>query len=202
MSDKDRVQTDVVAASLRVPYSLISTELEGLYGSQVLSEMAEIIGYYDVYEKGAGFKTEGSKGDYTPSDLKFKQASSLINKEARFLFSRSPDLWVDVPYEESNEESMKKANTVLQNLVDSVLTKNRFNSKLLKAAKDCFIGKRVAYFVNFNEEKQTIKVNFIPSLEFVYETDEDDSDLITKIVAFYTVVDSKTKEEQRIYKKK
>lgn len=200
MAETEKI--DVVASGLRIPYSLISAELEGLYGSQVLSEMAEIIGYYDVYEGGAGFKAEGSKGDYTPSDLKFKQASSLINKEARFLFSRSPDLWVDVPYDESNKEAMKEANTVLQNLVDSVLTKNRFNSKLLKAAKDCFIGKRVAYFVNFNEEKQTIKVNFIPSLEFVYETDEDDSDLITKIVAFYTVVDSKTKADQRIYKKK
>lgn len=200
MAETEKI--DVVASGLRIPYSLISAELEGLYGSQVLSEMAEIIGYYDVYERGAGFKAEGSKGDYTPSDLKFKQASSLINKEARFLFSRSPDLWVDVPYEESNKEAMKGANTVLQNLVDHVLTKNRFNSKLLKAAKDCFIGKRVAYFVNFDEEKQTIKVNFIPSLEFVYETDEDDSDLITKIVAFYTVVDSKTKADQRIYKKK
>lgn len=200
MAETERV--DVVASGLRIPYSLISAELEGLYGSQVLSEMAEIIGYYDVYERGAGFKAEGSKGDYTPSDLRFKQASTLINKEARFLFSRSPDLWVDVPYDESNKEAMKEANTILQNLVDSVLTKNRFSSKLLKAAKDCFIGKRVAYFVNFNEEKQTIKVNFIPSLEFVYETDEDDSDLITKIVAFYTVVDSKTKADQRIYKKK
>lgn len=194
-------QMDVVAAALRVPFSLISTEVEGLYGSQVLAEMAQIIGYYDVYEKGASFKTEGSKGDYTPSDLKFKQVSSLINKEARFLFSRSPDLWVDVPPGE-NKEAAKEANTILQNLVDRVLEKNHFKSKLLKAAKDCFIGKRVAYFVNFNEEKRTIKVNFIPSLEFVYETDEDDTDLLTKLVAFYTVVDHQSKTQQRIYKKK
>ena len=193
---------DVVASGLRVPYSLISDELEGLYGSQVLSEMAEIIEYYQVYDHGANFKTEGSKGDYIPSDLKFKQASTLINKEARFLFSHSPDLWVDVPYDDSNREDRRKANTILQNLVDGVLSKNKFKSKLIRAAKDCFIGKRVAYFVNFDEDKQTIKVNFIPSLEFVYETDEDDSDLITKIVAFYTVVDSKTKADQRIYKKK
>lgn len=194
-------QMDVVAAALRVPFSLISAEVEGLYGSQVLAEMAQIIGYYDVYEKGASFKTEGSKGDYTPSDLKFKQVASLINKEARFLFSHSPDLWVDVPPGENKEEA-KEANTILQNLVDRVLEKNHFKSKLLKAAKDCFIGKRVAYFVNFNEEKGTIKVNFIPSLEFVYETDEDDTDLITKLVAFYTVVDHQSKAQQRIYKKK
>lgn len=200
MAEIERV--DVVAPGLRIPYSLISSELEGLYGSQVLAEMSEIIGYYNVYEKGATFKPEGSKGDYTPSDLKFKQASSLINKEARFLFSRTPDLWVEIPHDEKDHEWAMQESSILQNLVDNVLTKNRFSSKLLKAAKDCFIGKRVAYFVNFDEEKQTIKVNFIPSLEFLYETDEDDSDLITKIVAFYTVIDSKTKADQRIYKKK
>ena len=192
---------DIVANALRVPFSLISTELEGLYGSQLLAEMQEIIGYYRVYEKGADFKTEGSKGDYIPSDLRFKQASTLVNKEARFLFSRSPDLWVDVPMD-GNDEAAKEANTILQNLVDRVMEKNHFRSKLLKAAKDCFIGKRVAYFVNFNEEKQTIKIDFIPSLEFVYETDEDDTDTITKIVAFYTVVDNQVKTDQRIYKKK
>ena len=192
---------DIVANALRVPFSLISTELEGLYGSQHLAEMQEIIGYYQVYEKGADFKTEGSKGDYIPSDLRFKQASTLVNKEARFLFSRSPDLWVDVPVG-GNDKAAKEANTLLQNLVDRVMEKNHFRSKLLKAAKDCFIGKRVAYFVNFNEEKQTIKVDFIPSLEFVYETDEDDTDTITKIVAFYTVVDNQIKTDQRIYKKK
>lgn len=190
---------DIVAAALRVPFSLISMELEGLYGSQLLAEMQEIIGYYRVYERGADFKTEGSKGDYIPSDLRFKQASALVNKEARFLFSRSPDLWVDVA---GDDEAAKEANTILQNLVDRVMEKNRFQSKLLRAAKDCFIGKRVAYLVNFNEEKQTIKVDFIPSLEFVYETDEDDTDTITKIVAFYTVVDNQTKADQRIYKKK
>ena len=192
---------DIVANTLRVPFSLISTELEGLYGSQLLAEMQEIIGYYQVYEKGADFKTEGSKGDYIPSDLRFKQASTLVNKEARFLFSRSPDLWVDVPVE-GNDEAAKEANTILQNLIDRVMKKNHFRSKLLKAAKDCFIGKRVAYFVNFNEEKQTIKIDFIPSLEFVYETDEDDTDTIIKIVAFYTVVDNQIKTDQRIYKKK
>lgn len=192
----------VMSTNLRVPYSLITTELEGLYGSQVLSEMAEIIKYYEVYEQGASFTTEGSKGDYTPSDLRFKQASSLINKEARFMFSKSPDLWVDVPHDGKDKEPMTKANTILQNLIDQVMMKNNFRTKLLRAGKDCFIGKRVAYFVNFSEEHQRIKVDFIPSLEFIYETDPEDTDTLIKIVVFYTVVDSKAKREQRIYKKK
>lgn len=193
---------DVVAAYLKVPMALISAEMEGLYGSQVLAEMKDIIGYYDVYEKGAAFQTEGSKGDYTPSDLKFKQAASLVNKEARFLFSHPPDLWVDVPAQDADKKKAKEDNTVLQTLIDNVMERNHFNVKLLKAAKDCFIGKRVAYLVNFDENKGTIKVNFIPSLEFIYETDGDDSDTITKLVAFYTVVDNQSKREQRIYKKK
>ena len=193
---------DVVAAYLKVPMALISAEMEGLYGSQVLAEMKDIIGYYDVYEKGAAFQTEGSKGDYTPSDLKFKQAASLVNKEARFLFSHPPDLWVDVPARDADKEKAKEDNTVLQTLIDNVMERNHFNAKLLKAAKDCFIGKRVAYLVNFDENRGTIKVNFIPSLEFIYETDGDDSDTITKLVAFYTVVDNQSKREQRIYKKK
>lgn len=193
---------DIIHPNLRVPYSLISEELEGLYGSSVLAEMREIIEYYQVYEHGADFLTEGSKGDYTPSDLRFKQTASLINKEARFLFSKSPDFYVDVPYDKSNAETMKAASTILQSLLDKVLSKNNLKAKLLKAAKDCFIGKRVAYLVNFDEEKQSIKVNFIPSLEFIYEVDDDDVDVLTKLVAFYTVIDSQSKIDQRIYKKK
>lgn len=194
--------TETVVSQTRVPNSLITAELDGLYGNRVLAEMAEILGYYDIYEKGAGFVPEGSKGDYIPSDLRFRQAASLINKEARFLFSSPPDFWVEVPYDSDNKEQRTKDSTTLQNLVDRVLTSNHFKAKLIKAAKDCFIGKRVAYFVNFNEEKQTIKVNFIPSLEFIYETDPDDSDVLTKIVTFYTTVDSKSKIDQRVYKKK
>lgn len=193
---------EILVPGLRVPYSLISSELEGLYGSMVLSEMREIMEYYRVYERGSDFETEGSHGDYKPSDLKFKQAASLIDKEARFLFSHPPDLWVDVPQMGNDSKTLKKANTILQTLIDRVLEKSHFKNKLVKAARDCFIGKRVAYMVNFDEDKRTIKVNFIPSLEFVYETDDDDSDTLTKLVAFYTVVDSRTKSDQRIYKKR
>lgn len=183
----------------RIPSSFISAELSGLWGSAVLREMNEILEYYKVYEKGAEFTSEGSNGDYTPADLRFKQATSLINKEARFLFSRSPDLWVKTDGESEKERAQR---TILQSLVDQVLKTNKFKSKLLKAAKDCFIGKRVAYLVNFDEKKGTIKVNFIPSLEFVYETDPDDTEVITKLVAFYITVDDNDRNLQRIYRKR
>lgn len=74
----------IYEAYLQVPRNLINQEIEGLYGARVLREMGEIIQYYDVYDNGAKFLSEGSNGDYTPTDLRIKQAASLINKEARF----------------------------------------------------------------------------------------------------------------------
>lgn len=186
---------------LRVPTSLITAEVEGLYGSRVLAEMQEIIDYYNVYEDGATFATEGSKGDYIPSDLRFKQSASLVDKEARFLFSTPPDMTVEVVTDKRTDKSIQD-NTILQTLVDQVREKNNLNSKLVKAARDCFIGKRVAYLVNFDEDKGTIRINFIPSLEFIYETADDDSEQLVKLVAFYTVTDNTSKVDQRIYKKK
>lgn len=191
-----------VTRLLNVPSSLISAELEGLYGSAVLRDMYSIIQMYSVYEKGAGFTTEGSK-DYTPADLRYKTAASILNKEARFLFSKTPDIWVDVNLGDSKEqrEEATSAASVYQNLVDSVLNRNRFKSALLQAAKDCFIGKRVALMYNINTTNG-IQVTFLPSLEFVYDVDPKDCNRLTKIVAFYGINDEKSKVNQRIYKKK
>lgn len=196
---------EIFESYLQIPRSLISQEIEGLYGTHVLREMGEIINYYDVYENGAKFNPEGSNGDYVPTDLRIKQAASLVNKEARFLFSKKPDIWVDPVFTPGDEKSVQAAKdnaTIMQAYIDKVLEKNKFFGRLIKAAKDCFIGKRVALFVNFNEETQKIQINFTPSLEFVYEVDGDDIDILTKIVCFFTMYDSEQKTQQRIYKKK
>lgn len=188
---------DIYLSGVRIPSSLLTSELSGLWGSSVLAEMSEIIRYYQVYDKGAEFISEGSNGDYIPANLRYKQAFSLINKEARFLFSKAPDLWVKT---HGDSEEDKANRTTLQMLVDKVLMANQFSTKLLKAAKDCFIGKRVGYMVNFNQ--RGVKVDFLPSLEFVYETDPEDTAVLTKFVAFYITVDSDNKNNQRIYRKK
>lgn len=198
---------ETIVPGLRVPWSLISAELEGLYGSTLLSEMQQIISYYSIYDKGADFVSDSAKGDFTGADLRFKESRKLINKEARFLFAKSPDFWVNVPYDKEKEdktakETAKKQNSILQSYIDKVIEKTNLPSKLVKAAKDCFIGKRVAYFVNFDEENKRIMIDFVPSLEFVFETDESDINRLTKIITFYTIKDSTSKTEQRLYKKK
>lgn len=203
--DKQQPDISIFESYLQIPRNLITQEIEGLYGTHVLREMAEIIKYYDVYDNGAKFLSEGSNGDYLPTDLRIKQAANLINKEARFLFSKKPDLWVDptfTPGDETSVQAAKDNATIMQAYVDKVLNKTRFFGKLIKAAKDCFIGKRVALFVNFDEENGKISVSFAPSLEFVYEVDGDDIDVLTKIVCFFVMYDSEQKSQQRIYKKK
>ena len=187
-----------------IPQSLISEELEGIYGTTVLAEIGEIINYYKIYEKGADFTAEGTNGDYQASDLKYKLIRNLINKEARFLFSKTPDFLIKVDKSDVSENQKKILNdqeSQYQTFIDKILKKNHIGSNLLKAAKDCFIGKRIACVVNFNITKG-IQISFIPSLEFIYDVDPEDNTKLIKFIAFYTIKDDKSKTNQRIYKKK
>lgn len=185
-----------------VPSSIIRTELGGLYGENVLRDMYEVIQLYDVYEHGASYVQEGQL-DYTPADLRYKTTRALLDKEVRFLFSKSPDFYVDpeMGTDKASRQTAKDAASVYQRLIDSVLKENNFNNSLLKAAKDCFIGKRVAMMFNINEDSG-IQVSFLPSLEFIYDVDPNNANLLTKLVAFYGLNDAKAKSEQRLYKKK
>lgn len=189
---------------LNIPQFIYKDELEGIYGSNVLAETQELIKYYEIYERGTDFTAEGANGDYIPSDLRYQKIRSLIDKEARFLFAKTPDFWVDVEItkdmSKAQKDQLKQQQTVLQNLVDEVIKENKLSAKLIKAAKDCFIGKRVALFINFNEKG--IKLSFSPSLEFIFETDPEDVDVLTKLVTFYTTVDTDERTQQRVYKKK
>ncbi len=177
-----------------VPNNLITEELSGIYGSNVLQEMGEIIKYYNIYNNGADFPVNAE--NYVPSQLKFKKIRTLIDKEARFMFSNP----IDVKIIAKDVENLKDENiSVMQDYVNEVLKKNHFNANLLKGAKDCFIGKRIAIICNFDEE-YGITISFVPSLEFIYDT--DDYGKLNKIVFFYSLNDNDEKINQRIRKKK
>lgn len=192
----------IILAQLRIPGSLITEEIEGLYGSSILTEMSRILALYRVYDRGAEFPLDTNK-DYMPSDLRYKEARKLINREARFLFSRHPDIQVQIPFSTpAQKEKADKDMTILQGYIDNVFEKTQFFQKLVKAARDCFIGKRVAWFANFNDIDGGITLDFVPSLEFVYDVDVEDPTKLTKLVTFYTINDSANKTEQRIYKKR
>lgn len=193
--------TEVLTAFNRIPYALINAEVSGA-AKDTLDELTQICKYYKVYKKGARFTVEGTNGDYVPAKLNYKMAASLINKEARFLFAEPPDITVESKGDVGKiTEDAKNALTVMNDLVKTVLDKNNFEEALIKAAKDCFIGKRVAGLVNFNEE-DGVTITFLPSTQFIYDTKVGNPNIITKFVCFIIVKDSITLNEKRIFKKK
>ncbi len=193
--------TETLTAFNRVPYALISAEIDGS-AKETLDELTQICGYYKVYKKGASFAVEGTNGDYVPAKLKYKMAASLINKEARFLFAEPPDIKVEAKGDVGKAtEDARNALTTMNDLVKTVLDDNRFEDGLIKAAKDCFIGKRIAILVNFNEE-DGVTITFLPATQFIYETKVGNPNVLTKFVCFIIVKDSISMNDKRIFKKK
>lgn len=193
--------TEVLTAFNRIPYALINAEVGGAT-KDTLDELTQICKYYKVYKKGASFTVEGTNGDYVPAKLKYKMAASLINKEARFLFAEPPDITVEQKGDVGKiTDEAKNALTVMNDLVKTILDSNKFEEALIKAAKDCFVGKRVAGLVNFNEE-DGVTLTFLPSTQFIYETKVGNPSVLTKFVCFIIVKDSITLSEKRIFKKK
>lgn len=182
--------------------SLIQMELHGIFGSETLRDMKEIIALYNIYEEGASFDQDNNSGDYVPAEHHFKIIRSLIDKEARFLFSQPPTITLEDTEGQTRSTDGQLVNRLEPNqmLVEAVLEANNFNSKLVRAAKDCLIGRRIAIAVDFSEKG--IDISFMPSLEFIYETDPRDVDIITKFIRFYITHDDDDRGQQRVYKKK
>lgn len=192
------LQTGKLRAYMSIPYGLISKEYEG-QESDIASEMTEIAEYYDIYYRGAEFSIEGTNGDYVGSNQKYKKAASLIKKEARFLFGNTPDMTVE-PEGNIGEvsEETKNAITNIQNVINKVLKANEFESVLVKAARDCFIGKRVGYIMNFNSDG--ISLTFLNAKEFIYELGRNGE--LIKFVCFVVEKERLAMQDKRIFKKK
>ena len=192
---------EVLRAFNRIPYSLINAEL-GDTSQDTLHELTEICKYYKIYKKGKDFTVEGTHGDYVAANLRYKMAATLINKEARFLFAEPPDITVEAKGDVGKvSQESKNQLTTLNSLVTTILQSNNFEEALLKAAKDCFIGKRVAGLINFNED-DGVTVSFLPSTQFIYETRIGNANVLTKFVCFIIVKNSVTLKSKRIFKKK
>lgn len=176
--------------------NIIMAELGGLYGNEVIKEMDEIIKLYDIYE-GPGQDWIVDEKDYTPTKKKTNYIKKLIKEEARFLFGKTPIFTVQVEddkYQEQVEEINKYINKLLKD--------NLFEDKLVKGARDCFIGKRIAIKLHADTVTKTIRVIFVPSLEFVYEPFEDRVDELKKIIFFHQMNQEQDKSKQIIWKQK
>lgn len=177
---------------------LIKMELGGIYGASNVAEMSEIIKYYDIYEKGQDWEVKAR--DYTPTKKKTNYIKKLIKEEARFMFGKTPLISIL-----SESEGKEEACTQLEEHINKVLKANLFSSKLIKGARDCFIGKRVAIKLHADTVNKQIRIMFVPSLEFVYEPFEDRIDELKKIIFFHEVtedINETDKSKQRFWKQR
>ncbi len=161
------------------------------------TEFQQIRCLYYKFKKGCDFLTEGSNQDYVPSSLRYKKASMIIKKEARFCFSNPPTFNVN-PDNVENKDT--EENAIIQNFLEKVLEENNYKNGILKALKDCFIGKRIAILLNFNDDGITI--TFLTSLEFIYETENNEIDKLSKFIAFYKMNSVDSLKDQRWFRKK
>lgn len=199
--DSENKNVSVLSAYNKIPYSLINAEIEGS-ATDILTEFGQIMKYYKMFKKGVDFTTEGTGGHYVAAQLRYKKVATLIKKEARFLFGQKPDINIESDGDVGKiTEEARAMITTYQNLLDKVLKKNKFEDILLKASKDCFIGKRVAMIANFNEE-DGITIQFLPAINFIYETRLDNPEVLEKFVCFTVVKERTDLSSKRIFRKK
>ena len=190
MSNKN-VGVSVSTALTNVPYFVLRNEIETGYGV-FQKELLDIFKFYKIYKEGAEFIAQGTNGDYVASNIKYKIAKTLIDKEARFMFSQTPDITIKG---DSVEDEQKEQIEQYQRLVDKILKKSKFKKNLLQGAKDCFIGKRIACLTDISVDDGII-VHFYDALQFYYET-EYGTDRLTKFVSFENVQESKNRTDKR-----
>lgn len=186
----NKASTEVLGAVQGFPYFVLRREVTTGYNIYA-QELLEIQQHYIDYKKGVKFYPEGTGGDYVPSTIRFKKAKVLIDKEARFMFSQTPDIVL-----QGNGVMEEEATQIqqYQKVIDTIIKDSAFSKKLLQSAKDCFIGKRVAVCVDYDEHDGAL-LHFYSSLQFYYET-EYGSDKLTKFVTFENVTESKTSSER------
>lgn len=177
----------------------VTAELTGLYGSAVLQEMNDILRLYDIYEGRENFidKTEGK--DYTQTEKRTNLIKKLIKEESRFLFGKTPELYIQPKNDtDADKDKAEEINLYL----NKILKDNLFSEKLVKGARDCFIGKRAAIKLYANQDTKELRIMFLPSLEFIYESDEENPNELKKIIFFYQTNKEVEKDKQRIWKQK
>ena len=190
----ERLETTDVIYGGWIPYNLINEEYDN--SSSIFTEFTEIRTYYGAYNEGAEFSIISGK-NYEPPMLAYRKIKALIDKEARFLFSKSPDFTVKSVLDDNINDNLE-AISLLQKLIDQVLQDNSVKNNLTQAARDCFIGKRIAIMCNFNAEG--VQINLIPSLNFVYTTDKYGK--LIKIVGYFMLRDSVVSKDKRVYRKR
>lgn len=188
---------------LDLPVYILQELSSGPYGPFVTQKLAEIHKWYEIYNAGAEFDVDdiddAQREDFQPTMLRTRKIRRLISKQAEFMVGKSPDIKIVCP-DEPKTQNGKPNEAAMQEYVREVLRKNLWSGKLLKGAKDCFIGGKVALKVNVSPDR--LNIMFVPADGFLYETEPDDVDVVSKVILFYCVDDSEDKTKQRWWRQR
>jgi hypothetical protein len=184
---------------LLIHKSWIKDELGVLFGNRVVDQITKINRLYDIYDgTGQSWPVAGDL-EYTPNRTITNLIKKLIKAEARFMVSRAPEIKL-VP--EQSEDADAAAE--IEKWLTGVLNGTSWQRKLIQAARDCFIGKRVAMKISGGRDTP-LRIDFRPAQEFVFDTIEDDTSSLRKIIFFYQVdtgAEEYDHEKQRIWRQR
>lgn len=107
--------------------------------------------------------------DYVPSQLIDNKIKPLIQKQARFMFGRAPDILLK-PLDKNNREICEE----LRQKIDTILDDNKFWSNTLKAFRLATITKRVLLRIEANPNSP-IKLYYHSIDDFSYNINTDDT---------------------------
>lgn len=175
--------------------NMLETEFGKDAAQRMISDQAECLRLYSVYDgPGQEWKTSG-KIDYAPTKRITNNIKYLIKEVARFMFSRAPEITI---HPEGDDEENAKKCAAFEAFIRKTLQESRWPGKLPKAGRDQFIGKRVALKVT-GGPGQPLRVGFRPSLEAWADYDPENADHLNKLIYLYQTKDGSNEAEQRFW---
>lgn len=173
----------------------LEAELGKELAKRLITEQAEIIRMYSVYD-GSGQMWETKSGlDYTPTKRITNNIKYLIKEVARFMLSRAPEITIQ-PTDETPGNAEKCA--ALEAFVRKTLQDSGWAGRLSKAGRDQLIAGRVALKVT-GGPGEPLRVHFRPALEAWVRHDPEDEGRLTKVIYLYQTAESDRESEQRFW---
>lgn len=186
-----------------IPWGVIQNTFGARTTKIFKKDLGEVAEYYKIYKSGKSFNPDrpGEKAviKYANAKLNYKKVATLIDKQARFLFGESPD--IDVEFDgnkvvETVEDRQRISD--YQRLLNRVFQQNLLDKQLMQAAKDAFVGKRVAAVVNFNLQ-DGITIEFINAFRFIYTTKQSNANELETFAAYTVVYEDDSEDDTVVY---
>lgn len=127
--------------------------------------------------------------DYVPSQVIDNKIKPLINKQARFMFGKEPDILFKALDKEDKETCEE-----LRQYIDAILNASKFWSNTMKAFRLATVTKRVMLRLEANPG-QPVRLYYHDINDFNYEVDSDDITKLSKVILVRQDAETSSKEE-------